>query len=276
MRTIKFTVRMSIAEKIQELKARAPELRQKVIPWARGVPAQLRNFAVQARPLIIQQARALPDRIRRVPGHIRRFSAALASREGGQLRRLTLLWSGALTFTAVCILGKTNPFSMLVPLWGIHLPPADPRAVIDLKMFPPEGGTIMNVKRKIALSKSVENNVGSIARTVSESAGIQEATIPVANLPDYAFAIRKVWVKDGACILDLRPDTISVETAAFMKNRTNERAIPRPLLLDMYFQSLTESLFSSKVGCASVRYLINGSVDQIPEMKYDLRVERKP
>ncbi|HMU82079.1 MAG TPA: hypothetical protein PKE49_15135 [Leptospiraceae bacterium] len=266
---------MKFGELKEDFRKRWPEWSARIIQTVRELPSTIRQAAKDSWPVIQSEARALPARLKAVPGHVVGFFAKLASVDGGPLRKLTFLWCFALGFSAVCILGRTNPFALLIPVWGVTRPASDSRSAVSLRMFPAEGDAIISVTRKLRLNDSLEHNLEALARTVSETAGIHDTSAPVANLPDYAFAIRKVWVtKEKSCILDFRSETLRVETEQYTRNRTKigEKAV----LLDRYFQSLTESIFASAIGCKSVRYLLDGKVDQVKEMKFDLKVERTP
>ncbi|MBL8019943.1 MAG: hypothetical protein JNM27_09775 [Leptospirales bacterium] len=248
-----------------------PEIKAKLLNALRNSPASITAFAKSTGPRLKDLLKRLPDFLRSIPATIRSFFDALAQPENGKMRMMTVLWSIVLVFVSVCVLGKVNPFQSIIPILGIHLPVRDSRLPVQLKAYSFESKTLQTVNRRLPTDGTPDRNVMRIAIALSETAGIQETSAAVENMPDYGFSLKRVWVlKEGGCIIDLRSSTLQSETEAFLKNRDVKDRKPQAFYMDAYFQSLTASIFSAKTGCTSVQYLVDGKPSSIKDMTFDL------
>ncbi|MCE9596483.1 MAG: hypothetical protein K8S54_00815 [Spirochaetia bacterium] len=259
---------LSLIPKKQDL----PELKAKIIQAIKNGPATLVATAREILPRLIAFLRRIPAMLRAVPGQIGSFFSALAAPENGRMRMMTVLWSIVICFVSVCILGKVNPFQSIIPVLGIHLPVRDSRIPVELKAYSFESKTLQSVMRRLPTDGMPDRNVMRIALALSETAGIQETSAVVENMPDYGFSLKRVWVlKEGGCLIDLRSSTLLAETEIFLKNRDQKDRKPQAYYMDAYFQSLTASIFSAKTGCKNVSYLVDGSSGKIKDMTFDLQ-----
>lgn len=267
---------MQIREKLASLAAQIRAFDWKNLPAAsRELLMRARTSAVAAWPAVRDAARKAPAAARRVPGRIQSFILSLGQPENGALRRMTLLRGLAIAFAAVCILGAQNPFGMLVPLLGVDMPVRDSRQTVKVSAYSSQSNGLVTFERRVQWSATTEENVERIAHLLADTSAIREQTAEVDNLPDYGYAIRKVWLwQNDACIVDLRAKTLADETDSFLRNRNKDEIKPRATYMDAYFQGLTQSILSAVPACKSVQYLLDGKRESVKEMKFDLSQPR--
>lgn len=260
---------MQIREKLANLQSRA-----RSFDW-KSVPGILKTQAMRLRDLWPSIWSALrysaPAYVRKLPGRIQDFILSLGRTENGALRRMTLLRGVALAFAAVCILGAQNPFGMLIPVIGIDMPVRDARQTIQVTGYSSQTNGLVSFERRIQWSSTPEENVERVAHLLVDTSAIRERAAQIDNLPDYGYAIRKVWRwQNDVCIIDLRSQSLTEEADTFLRNRNKDEIKPRAAYLDAYFSGFTESVLNAVPECKSVQYLIDGKRENIKDMKFDL------
>jgi len=263
---------MQIREKLANGAAFIRAINWKTLPAdLKGALGRARVMLVSAWPDIRDAARRTPAYLRLIPGRIQSFILSLGLPENGSLRRMTLLRGGAIAFAVVCILGAQNPFGMLVPVIGVDMPVRDSRQTVKVSAYSSQAAGLVTFERRVQWTATTEENVERIAHLLADTSAIREQTAEVDNLPDYGFAIRKVWLwQSDVCIVDLRSSTLADETEAFLRNRNKDELKPRSTYLDAYFQGLTQSILSAVPACKSIQYLLDGKRESIKDMKFDL------
>jgi hypothetical protein len=263
---------MPIRRKLDHLRAQV-----RTFDW-KGLPARFKAQALQMKAgvpalwsRLLGQAKQILPFLRQLPARIQIFILSLGKTENGALRRMTLLRGAAIAFAAVCILGGQNPFGMLVPVLGVDMPVRDSRETIKVMGYSSQANGLVTFERRIQWSATPEENVERIAHLLVDTSAIRERAAQIDTLPDYGYAIRKVWRwQNDTCIVDLRSQTLTEEADTFLRNRNKDEVKPRASYLDAYFMGLTQSVLAALPACKSVQYLLDGKREGIKDMKFDL------
>lgn len=263
---------MQIRQKLADSFAQLRSFDWKTLPAVlANLVRDTRKTVVSKWPAFVESVKRLPSVLRPLPGRIQSFFFSLGLPENGALRRMTLLRGLAIAFAGVCILGSQNPFGMLVPVLGVDMPVRDSRQTVTVTGYSSLTNGLVTFERRIQWSATPEENVERIAHLLVDTSAIREKAAQIDNLPNYGYAIRKVWRwQNDTCYVDLRSETLTEEADIFLRNRNKEEIKPRPAYLDAFFQGLTQSVLVSLPACKSVQYLIDGKRESIKEMKFDL------
>lgn len=222
------------------------------------------------KPRAVAFFQSIPARVRAFPGQLRDLVARFQDPENGEFRRMSILKAIAFLFLAVCILGAQNPFGMLVPIFGIDMPVRDSRVTVKVSAYSSQAKGLVTFERRVAFAPTTEESVEQVAHLLVDTSAIQERAAQIDNLPDYGFAIRKVWVWQNSCWIDLRSETLLEETEAFTRNRNKDDLKPVAAYYDAYFSGLTTSVLYTVPACQSIQYLVDGRRPSIKDMKFDL------
>lgn len=263
---------MQIRQKVAELFARLRQFDWKTLPALLGNAFRDARASIVSRwPAILAAIKNLPSTLRPLPGRFQSFILSLGQPENGALRRMTLLRGLAIAFAGVCILGAQNPFGMLIPVLGVDMPVRDSRQTVTVMGYSSVTNGLVSFERRIQWSATPEENVERIAHLLVDTSAIREKAAQIDNLPNYGYAIRKVWRwQNDTCFIDLRSETLTEEADIFLRNRNKDEIKPRPAYLDAFFQGLTQSVLVSLPACKSVQYLIDGRREAVKDMKFDL------
>lgn len=196
-----------------------------------------------------------------------------------QKRWLIVLWSYCIIFVGISILSVSNPFRLFLPAVVFPLPVEDARTEVELYSISNTTGKPISVTRKIYLDKAdVEKSVRRISFEVGrlpefDGFGADEYR-EIAVLPEFAYALRNVWLRNDAgkyrLILDLRSESLQNEMNKFLKEHSVQDFQEQMSYFDGYFQVLTMSLFRVHRDIQKISFRIDGRRDRWPGMSFDL------
>ena len=194
-------------------------------------------------------------------------------------RRLFVLWSYCIIFVGISVLSVSNPFRLFLPATVFPMPVKDIRTEVELYSISNVTGKPIAVTRKIYLDEnSLEKSVRRISFEVGrlpefDGFGADEYR-EIAVLPEFAYAIRSIWLRNDGdkyrLILDLRSESLQDEMNKFIEEHSVQDFQAQMNFYDGYFQVLTMSLFRVHKNIQKISYRIDGRRDRWPGMSFDL------
>lgn len=199
-------------------------------------------------------------------------------RADGELRFRVLLWSTAIILGGGLLLAGMTPGRILLPVLGFTPPRADARQTVEIYAAARESGRPILVERKFQPSGDLEGDLRRAALLVAQPGELAVAAesvryAEVEALPDLGQAIRKIWRRENGgrpgLIIDLREETLILETAGFISSRQDNNR-NNAFFLDAFFSAYTATIFRLRGDIESVEYRLEGRRRAIPEMQFAL------
>ncbi len=193
-------------------------------------------------------------------------------------RNITLAWSLVFVFIGITVLSESNPLKLLIPGLAYPIPVNDARndyLVYGTDRFT---GASFKIERKILAADDESLFIQRIATILSTQPKISERSPSfeyekLEPMPEYALAIRKVWVyttgNTKEAIIDVRGETLDSISKKFLSDRTDEKK-NNYYYMDAYFTSLTYSILQSMPEIKQVSYVVNGEKKDIQGMTFSL------